>query len=387
MKYLFNLLLLLLTSLIANDENLTQASEITSLFEQNTTLGHEDNLSNTMQAVEVVHQNSIYASYEEIPKQVFKDEIFSVTYKVIPTLNNTTDIEYTFPKLHGIKVLNKFPIRQQEKHAYLDTFYFSAYTKYAKFPDVNITLLGYESEIIASKVLKAEKIKFITLNPPIDFSGVLAENFTLIDYKTTKYDNRSNICVFTASSQRGSLKNFSLKGSIKEDFESLRDEYHESNMTFFTVQDKQLEEIEFTYFNLKNKQFQSIIIPIIVEDDKVSTQSDMKPKEKTHVYIKSIIAAFVIFIFLVIFILHRRYYYLIPIIISIAYLIYIYLPEERICIKSDSVLYLLPMSNGTVFDKVDVQQSFDIQGHTETFTKIKFKNKIGWVKNENICAY
>ncbi len=386
MKYFLSLLLLLFT-LHANEENATLESDVALLFEDNTTLSYEENLSVLPEIVEVVHQNSIYASYAEIPKQVFKDEIFSVTYKVIPALNNTTDIEYKFPKLHGVKVLNNIPIRSKEKHAYLDTFNFIAYTKYARFPDVNITLLGFNSEVIASKLLQAEKLKVITLNPPQGFSNVLADSFTLIDYKTNKFDRKSNITVFTASSKRGSLKKFALKESMKEGFEALSDEYTESNMTYFTIQSKEIEEIEFSYFNLKTKQFESIIIPIILDDDKVSTQSDIKPKEKTHVYIKSIFASVVIFIFLVVFILHRRYYYFIPIVLSIVYLIYIFLPEKAVCIKAQSDVYLLPMKSGTLFDKIDVQQNFDIQGRTDGFIKININNKIGWVKNENICTH
>ena len=76
------------------------------------------------------------------------------------------------------------------------------------------------------------------------------------------------------------------------------------------------------------------------------------------------------------------------IIFPLAYIIYLLVPSHKICIKQGSQIHLLPVYNGTIFETTTSQYSLMQEGNVEEFVKVKLHNeKIGWVKNEDICSH
>jgi hypothetical protein len=75
-------------------------------------------------------------------------------------------------------------------------------------------------------------------------------------------------------------------------------------------------------------------------------------------------------------------------IFPIAYIIYLSAPSKDLCIEKGSNIYLLPVRNGTIFETTSKVIYLQQEGKAKGFLKVKLKNnKIGWVKNENICKY
>ena len=84
----------------------------------------------------------------------------------------------------------------------------------------------------------------------------------------------------------------------------------------------------------------------------------------------------------------KKYVYLIFIMIPLAYIIYLSIPQKDVCIKQGSQLHLLPVHNGTIFETTKSQYNLPKEGKVKGFVKVKLhNNKIGWVKNEDICSY
>ena len=76
------------------------------------------------------------------------------------------------------------------------------------------------------------------------------------------------------------------------------------------------------------------------------------------------------------------------IIIPLAYTLYLSIPEQEVCIKAGSNIYLLPVENGTIFETTPRKYHLPKEGSVTNFTKVKLQNdKIGWVKNEDTCSY
>jgi hypothetical protein len=64
------------------------------------------------------------------------------------------------------------------------------------------------------------------------------------------------------------------------------------------------------------------------------------------------------------------------------------LPAKEVCIKQGAQLQLLPVDNGTIFETTSSQYTLTKEGTAKGYTKVKLTNdKIGWVKNEDICSY
>jgi len=328
----------------------------------------------------------IYLSYDEIPKRIIKGEIFTITLKTLSTVKKFDDINYEFSNYSGLKILDNIPFREQKGKYFYDTFHLLSTASYAKLPDVNASLISsYEYN---SSYIQGQKLNVIKLNPKKNFSNILANNLELEEYKTTSYDNIHNIVVFVASAQNANIKTMHFKNVFKQGIESSNDSYLSSRITYFVVIDKRIENFSFTYFNLLKNRYETIDIPIIVDDDSVTTQTDLKPRNQSHDMLKMYIAASIAFIAFILILLKRNYIYLLFIFIPLGYILYLSVPQKEICIKKGSNIHLLPVDNGTIFETTAVRYYLPKEGSTKNYIKVKLKNnKIGWVKNEDTCTY
>jgi len=328
----------------------------------------------------------IYFSYNKVPKRIIQGEIFPITLKTLSTVNDFDDINYSFSNYDGVKILTDIVGRKKIGKYFYDTFYLLSTQKSAKLPDIEASLISlndYNSSIILGK-----ELNIVTLNPKNNFSNIIANSLDLEEYKTTSYDDKHNIIVFVASAYNSDISAMKFKNVYKQGTESLSESYIESRITYFVVVDKQLENFSFTYFNLLKNKFSLINIPVIVDDDSVTTQSDLKPKDHSHEKLKMEIAFGIILVGIIFIILRRKYVYLLLVIIPLIYIGNLTISEQKICIKAGTQIHLLPVDNGTIFETTSSKFSLSKEGSVKNYIKVKLKNqKIGWVKNEDICTY
>ena len=328
----------------------------------------------------------LYLSYENTPDRVIKGEVFSITVKTISTVKNFNEIQYRFSNKMGLEVLNTIPYREQHDKFFLETFKFIATRNNSRLPDI-IASLDADREY-EETVLLGKKLNVISLNPKQDYSNIIASSLSLSEYKTTSYDNKHNIVVFTAIAENANLTPIKFNNVFKQGIESLSEEnVIDPKITYFIVIRKELEKFSFSYFNLQTNKFANITIPIVVDDDSVTTQTDLKPKDQSKEQLKINIAAGIAIAIFVFSIFKRRFYFLILILFPTVYIGYMSIPAKDVCIKVGSNIYLLPVNNGTIFETTQSQYILTKEGSAQEYTKVKLKNeKIGWVKNEDLCT-
>ena len=337
-------------------------------------------------ATSLFAQKVLYVNYDAIPKRVIKGEIFTATLKTLSTIRDFNDIEYQFSDHPGLKILDTIPTREQKGKFFYDSFHMLVTASQAKLPDINASIIATQE--YNSTLVKGPKLNVITLNPKKDFSNIIANSLELQEYKTTSYDNKHNIVVFVADATNSDIKAMHFNNVYKQGLESVTESYDDSHITYFVVIDKRLEYFNFSYFNLLKNSYEKISIPIIVDDDSVTTQSDLKPHDQSHDTIKMYIALAISFLGLIIILFRQKYIYLIFIILPLGYTLYLSMPEKEVCIKKGSNIYLLPVENGTIFETTPKEYHLPKEGSVVNFTKIKLQNdKIGWVKNEDTCTY
>lgn len=334
-----------------------------------------------------VKQKVLYQSYVKVPERVFKNEIFPLTVKTLSTIDRFSDISYSFAHGEGLRLLSEKPERIIEGRYYFDTFYFQATSDWLRTPDITAALLYSQFRTSNPTTLQGKSIDVVTLNPGADFANVLAETFDILNYKTTHYDRNHNIAVFSIQAQRCNIEAFRLKNITKQGVESIDVSPGISTMTYFAVIPKKLDNLTFSYFNLVSETFQSVLIPIIVDDDTVSTQSDLTPIDHKHTFIKIVAAGIVATVSLILLLLRRKLVYALFVLLPGLYIAYAAVPIQHACIKEGSPIYLLPMERGTIFEMTTYQYSLEVQGAIKGYTKVKLQNdKIGWVKNEDLCT-
>jgi hypothetical protein len=333
-------------------------------------------------------QKVIYLNYEKIPSRVLKGEIFTVTIKTLSTVKNFADITYRLSNSKGLKLLNNTPSREVESKYYHETFYFIATSEDASLPDFTATLVDKGNARYATTTLSGEKLNVISLNPKKDFSNIVANSFDIIEYKTTSYDASRNIVVFVATATNCDISALKLNNVYKQGTESITESHLDSKIIYYAIIDKKIENLSFSYFSLVKNKFVSIDIPIVVNDDSVTTQSDLKPKDQSNEIIKMSVAAAIAFLAFIMILWKKSYIYLIFIVIPLAYIIYVGVPSKEICIKAGTQIHLLPVANGTIFETTSKEYRLQKEDEVKGWIKIQLENqKIGWVKNEDICSH
>ena len=328
----------------------------------------------------------IYISYDKIPARVIQGELSSFTIKSLSTVRAYPQIHYKFSHYSGIKLLSQNAKTKKIGKYNYQTFPFLVTSKYPRLPDVTASLKNTQE--YDATTLQGVKLNAIALNPKKDFSNILANKLSLSDFKTTSYDNQYNILLFRLQGKHTYLGATHFKNVLKQGIESFNNSYENAKLTYYVIIPKEIEKFSFSYFNLLENRFHSISIPIVVDDDSVVTQSDLKPKDQSHELLKVEIAGVIAFVGLLFIVWRKKYVYLVFILIPLAYIAWMEVPAKEVCIKKGAKLHLLPVDNGTIFETTSSQLLLTKEGSAKGYTKIKLINdKIGWVSNEDICSY
>ncbi len=376
MKFLLALLFFCAT-LFANPDDASSTQEKQEL--SGVDVPYEENID-TLSKV-------IYLNYEKIPQRVLNGEIFSVTIKALCVVKDFVDISYKLSNEEGLKILNPVPLRDKDSKYFYDTFHFIATSQNSRLPDFEASLIDANEKAYQTTFLEGEKLNVIALNPKNDFSNIIANSFDILEYKTTTYDATHNIVVFVATATNSDLSALKLNGVFKQGIESVTHSNNDYKITYYAIVGKSMSNLSFSYFNVLKNRFIFVNIPLIVSDDSVTTQSDLKPTDQSNEIIKMGVAAIVAFLAFLVVLWRKRYIYLIFIFAPLAYILSIALPSKEVCIKEGAGIYLLPMSNGTIFEKTTTQYNLQKEAEVEGWVKVQLSNeKIGWVKNEDICS-
>lgn len=328
--------------------------------------------------------SALEIGFSNAPERAYTGEIVPVTVKLTPVDLASGNVEYTLQNEEGLRIFSETPRRSVKEDGVYDTFYFIVHSSLARLPDITATLTstGESSEVLTGTALRVSP-----LSPPSSFANVLAEKFEIVNYKTTPYNNDSNVVIFTAKASRCDIGSFKLPDAIKQGFESKVSSAGESQMTYYVIIPDTEETLTFSYFNLKKQRYESLVIPIIVDDDTVSTQSDLSPTDARHTELKVTVAVIFVVLLFALFYWRRQKWYLYVSAFPMFYLIYVFLPNQEVCVKKDAPIYLLPINHGTIFEMTLQEEHLEAEKEVGDFIKVHLKDdQIGWVHKRDLCS-
>lgn len=322
--------------------------------------------------------------HANVPSHLYIGEIFPLTIKLTPVDIASGNIEYSLQNEEGIRVFSPTPKRIVKADGVYDTFYFLVQSASVRLPDITATVSSNGSD---SNPITGTSLTASTLTPPATFANVLADSFKIIDYKTTAYNQESNIVVFTAIARRCNIGTFSLPNTIKQGFESKIPNVEESQITYYTIIPNTQQSLDFTIFNLKKNRYESLSIPITVDDDTVSTQGDLSPTDARHTELKVGGAAILAVILIAMYYWRRKQWYLVASVLPFFFVVFTLLPNSSVCVKKGAPLQILPIKHGTIFEVTMEEANIESESKVGDFTKIRLdNNKVGWVNKRDICS-
>ena len=333
----------------------------------------------------ITSSSGLSLEFSNLPTRPYVGEIIALSVKLTPIDIASGNIEYTLQNEEGIRIFSDTPRRSVKGDGVYDTFYFLVQSSSIRFPDVTATLTANGS---SSETLTGSSLSATTLSPPTGFANVLADKFQVINYKTTPYNNQSNVVIFTVKASRCNISDFSIPNAIKQGFESKLSNVGESQMTYYVIIPNGEQSLNFSYFNLSKQRYEALSIPIIVDDDTVSTgQSDLSPTDSRHTELKVGASVVVVLVLFGLFYWRRQKWYLYIAALPMFYIIFALLPNQNMCVKKDAPIYLLPIKNGTIFEMTLQEEHLEAEKEVGDFIKVHLSNdKVGWVNKRDLCS-
>ena len=136
--------------------------------------------SNVTHLEEEIEAKLLYQSYYELPKKLFKGQVFPLTIKSLSAKKDYISLSYDFSNALGLQLLSDEQQRKIEPPYFFDTFYFQVTGNRVKTPDFTTSLVFENYSGGLEETLKGVRIETVRLNPEKDFSSVLADLIALI---------------------------------------------------------------------------------------------------------------------------------------------------------------------------------------------------------------
>jgi len=330
-----------------------------------------------------LRQKTLYLTEHSTPSRtLYHREVIELSYKLL-VLSEKKSFRVEF--LHDIErsaqILNPNATwKQQGDGSFIGSFYLKINKPNYKLPDIKVTLdLSDHTE---STTLGGREGKAISLDRNDAFAKVIAQEFAITDSKVTTYDNDHNLVVFKAQAKLSNLEDFSLAYFKRQGMESSELGQPNAWMIYFAIIPKARENLEFDVFNTQTYQYQRVFLPNVAFDDRVSTQSDIKPKNTLQLFTLSI-AGFFAFIFWLIAFYKRSVFSLIIALALSAWIYFTLTAKDQGTIPSGTEIRILPTRGSTVIFVAPSATQVKILMEKNEFTKVLFEDeKIGWTRSE-----
>ena len=343
-------------------------------------------LINILLSVNLFAAKNLYLSYKVAPKKVYKNQKFEVVVKALVTTSNFDYLTTSFSKSKNIKVLNPGSSwTKLSANVYENKFFFKTGTSKFTLPRISAKMVK-GSNILEVSTLGSRAIAYSDIaKGDKRFSNVIAKELTLKAYKTKQYNNKESLTIIDIDAVNSNLKDFNLDGIQEQGISKLKDNYPNENLIYYIVLPVQKKKIVFNYYNTTTKSFVNITVPLILQNELVSTQTDLNPNDSSFEKYKKMALVTMLIFFVLLFIWKRHKVYLaISIILLILTVIYL-MPNRTGIVKKDAYIYILPTKNSTIFFQLKNEEEVEVLNTKKEFIKVMgIKNKfIGWIKEEN----
>ncbi len=331
---------------------------------------------------------TLYLSYENIPKKVYKNQRFFVEIKALVTASDFDYLTLTHTDGRNVDVLDeKLQWEKVANNQFKAKVYFKAYEGKFKIPKFVVTKVkGFE--ILETAILDTKEIDYSDIGiGNQNFSGVIASNVSVRAYKTKQYNNQEALTLVDIDGYNSNLENFNINGINEQGISKINDDDRpHQNLVYYFVTPVYEKKLVFSYFDINSKKYVDITIPLILQNELVSTQTDLNPNDSSFEKYKKIAIAIIFVIFIILSYLKRKkILYFSTFVLGIIAVIYL-TPYRSGVIKKDSYIYILPTKNSTIFFQTQENLKVDILEKKDNFIKVMGTEKkfIGWIKEDSL---
>lgn len=263
-----------------------------------------------------------------------------------------------------------------------NTLYFKIKQPNYTIPQIKVSVNTNEGE--ASENTQSISGKAIKLDRQGSFSQVLAQDLKILDTKITNYDTHHNLAVFQFQSIMGNLFDFHLAAYTQQGIESKSGDYKQAEAFYYAIVPKDLNTIRFDYFNIKTSKYTELQVENIAIEDRVSTQSDIRPKNN-YQFFKIASMIFFTIVFFGLYLYKRKLIFVLFGIITLGMLLYFLTLKTSATLKANVALRIQPTFNSTIILTTQEPIQVEILAQRSNYYKVLLQDdRIGWVKRNDL---
>ncbi len=330
----------------------------------------------------------IYLSYDKYPNRVFTGQKFDIQFSSIILKDPTSydKIVTTFTTEEGIDILTTdINWTEIKPNRYTTTVSYKVYDKEFILPRITLALIK-NGQIIDYASIESPKIEYekIAINQKL-FSNIIAKDLQVHTVKTKQYTNNVLHTTLHIEGVNSNLEDIHLSNYGDQGINSLTENYPNQSLYYFIMIPSHTKQINFTYYNTLQKEFITIQIPIILDEELVSTQTELNPYNSSILIYKQVLSGVFLALFILLYFITKHNRYLILMTIMIIILAYLFIPNKKILLNENTKVYILPTSNSTVYKILDRKHIVEIINEKDKFVKVLFDNEnIGWIKESDL---
>lgn len=345
-------------------------------------------LSDDQSIYQKVRVTDLLLSTSGRPKSVYENQIFKIDLKADIQQEIGVDLNITVDKNNDLIWVNKDNVDWLggNKGIYDTTLWFEANSTKAQLNGITVTMYR-NGEFFQKATIKPKIPTIKEIKEKSNFAHIAADELIVKSFKTTKFDDKSNLMTIDLKVKNGNLSSFHLNdGVIKQGVDSIRGDYTDQSGYYFAVFDKNIKKLNFSYFNLKSKKFENFSLDVRVENENLSTQIALNPKESSFKLYRAIAIYALCALLLVMFITSKNTTPLFVAVGLLALNFYIEKPYDKKEIKAGTLIRILPIDSSTIFYKTKKDERVEVFDDNKNYLKIMLEgNKIiGWVKEDDI---
>lgn len=288
----------------------------------------------------------------------------------------------------GAELLNPDSVwKKVSDDTYENTFIYKIKSPNFALPTLQILAVSEDESFTDTATAEGVVMEAVELNAE-RYCQVVAQKMQISNLQARKYDESFNIIIFDISATKSNLEDFHIPNIERQGFNGdLTLSKGKLSGDYYAVVPKRMHELRLSYFNLENLRYEEVALPIIVKSERVSTQSDLEPKNTFLIFTN--IALIVLAVFLLACAVYFRKSKVTAFILAclalglIVYVVLKFEGNKNIIIKQDGVVAILPTKNSTILERVAVDSSAEVIGERGEYYKVKLSDsRIGWVKKD-----
>lgn len=260
--------------------------------------------------------------------------------------------------------------------------------------DVNAALiqilvnLKRNKEVFQQASLNINPLQFKRIDAGKNYAHLVAKELNVKRVKSDYFDDKNLVMVVEFEAQEANLKNFHLNNEkiIQQRVDGFRGDFNTSSAFYSAVFAPSVSELNFSYFNASTQSLQNISLKVELSNEKLSTQSDLNPKNNDLLFYKRLALWALSGVLVLIFVFKRHYlFFALAVIIFVGSFFIGSKDTQTAILKANSRAKILPTSQSTYFYTSEKDEEVEILGKRKEWVKILLSNgKIGWVSNENL---